>query len=53
MENVVLENLSIDELVNQNGGNVPMAWYMCDASIEANGDIMFGFLAGLWDGLGL
>lgn len=53
MEKQTLHLLSTEDLLNYNGGHVPMAWYMDDSSIDANGSFISGFFSGLGRGLGL
>jgi len=51
-----MKNLSNNELISINGGNVPIAFYMDDDVIKANGKIfdavgsfIAGFIVGLFD----
>lgn len=49
----VLKDLPTEELLNCNGGHVPMAFYMNDDTIEANGSFISGFISGFFRGLGV
>lgn len=50
MKNLAFLDLNFRELKQVNGGNVPVAWYMNDATIKANGNNMATF-AGFFYGI--
>lgn len=53
MNKEYLQELSTSEITSNYGGNVPMSWYMCDETIDANISFAKGFIKGLWESFDL
>lgn len=53
MKAIKIKELSASEQIFYYGGNVPMAYYTCDETVDVNGSMTIGFWKGFWNSLGL